>query len=128
MKEIDTPRAPKAVGHYSQATRVGNLIYCSGQISIHPRTNEVMRFDGDAGKQAVQVLKNLAIVLRAAGGKLGNVVKTTVYLTNINDYGLVNAAYAKTFGNHYPARACVQVARLPKNVQVEIDAVAYIEK
>lgn len=127
MKEIDTPHAPKAVGHYSQAVKAGNWMYCSGQISIHPKTNAVLRFDGDVNKQTTQILKNLAAVLKAAGGKLGNVVRTTVYLTNINDYAAANTAYAKVFGNHYPARACVQVARLPKNVQIEIDAVAYIE-
>lgn len=127
MKEIDTPKAPKTVGHYSQAVRAGDWIYCSGQISIHPKTNEILRFDGDVGKQTAQILKNLSAVLKAAGGGLSGVVKTTVYLTNINDYAATNAAYAKAFGNHYPARACVQVARLPKNVQVEIDAVAYVE-
>jgi 2-iminobutanoate/2-iminopropanoate deaminase len=128
MKEIETTQAPKAVGHYSQAMRVDNWIYCSGQISIHPKTNEVLRFDGDASKQTMQILKNLATILRAAGGGLKHVVKTTVYLTNINDYAPTNSVYAKMFGNHYPARACVQVARLPKNVQIEIDAIAYIEE
>lgn len=128
MKEIDTPQAPKAVGHYSQAVKAGNWTYCSGQISINPKSNTILRFDGDVGKQTTLILKNLAAVLKAAGGKLSNVVKTTVYLTNINDYAPMNAAYAKMFGNHYPARACVQVARLPKNVQIEIDAVAYIEE
>lgn len=128
MKEIDTSKAPKAVGHYSQAVRAGNIIYCSGQISINPKTNNILRFDGDVSKQTTQILKNLAAVIRAAGGKLGNVVKTTVYLTNINDYAPMNAAYTKVFGNHYPARACVQVARLPMNVQIEIDAIAYIEE
>ncbi len=127
MKEIDTPRAPRAVGHYSQAVKAGSWIYCSGQISIHPKTNDILRFDGDVGKQTTQILKNLSAVLKAAGGKLGDVVKTTVYLTNINDYAATNTAYAKVFGSHYPARACVQVARLPKNVQIEIDAVAYTE-
>jgi 2-iminobutanoate/2-iminopropanoate deaminase len=127
MKEIDSPHAPKAVGHYSQAMKVGSWVYCSGQISLHPKSNELLRFDGDVGKQTQQILKNLAAVLKEAGGNLCNVVKTTVYLTNINDYADMNIAYAKAFGDHYPARACVQVSRLPKGVQIEIDATAYLE-
>lgn len=128
MTEIDTPQAPKAVGPYSQAVKAGHWTYCSGQISIDPKTNDVLHFDGDVSQQTTQLLKNLAAVLQAAGGNLSTVVKTTVYLTNIDDYAAMNAAYAKMFGNHHPARACVQVARLPKNVQIEIDAVAHIEE
>lgn len=128
MTEIDTPQAPKAVGPYSQAVKAGPWTYCSGQISIDPTTNDVLLFDGDVSQQTTQLLHNLAAVLQAAGGNLSNVVKTTVYLTNIDDYAAMNAAYAKMFGNHRPARACVQVARLPKNVQIEIDAVAHIEE
>lgn len=128
MKKIDTSNAPKAIGPYSQAIRAGNWIYCSGQISISPETNEVVLFNGDVGKQTEQVLKNLAAVLEAAGGTLHHVVKTTLFLTDMNDFAAVNAVYAKAFGDHHPARACVQVARLPKNVQIEIDAVAYVEE
>lgn len=119
MKEIDTPHAPKAVGHYSQAVTAGNWVYCSGQISQDP--------SHDVARQADQIFQNLAAVLAAAGSSLNQVVKTTVYLTNMDDYAAANAAYARAFGDHRPARACVQVARLPKDVQIEIDAVAYIE-
>lgn len=128
MQEIATPDAPKAVGHYSQAVRVDHWIYCSGQISISPKTNEVLLFDGDASKQAEQILQNLATVLQAAGGGLHHVVKTTLYLTNMNDFAAINMVYAKQFAAHRPARACVQVVQLPKNVQVEIDAIAYVEE
>ncbi len=127
MKKIISPNAPKAIGPYSQAMRAGNWVYCSGQIPIVPETNEVQLFDGDVGKQTEQILKNLSAVLEAAGCTLHHVVKTTVYLTNMNDFAAVNAAYGTAFGDHHPARACVQVARLPKEVQVEIDAVACIE-
>lgn len=117
MKPIETTYAPKAVGPYSQAIRAGNWVYCSGQISQ----------DGDVAQQTTQVLKNLAAVLEAAGCTLSNVVKTTVYLADMNDFAAVNTIYANAFGDHRPARACVQVARLPKDVRVEMDAVAYLE-
>jgi 2-iminobutanoate/2-iminopropanoate deaminase len=117
MKTIETPNAPRAVGPYSQAIQVDNWVYCSGQISQ----------EGDVTHQTEQILKNLSAVLAAAGCTLNQVVKTTVYLADMNDFAAMNAAYAKVFGTHRPARACVQAARLPKEVQVEIDAVAYIE-
>lgn len=127
MKEIDSPHAPKAIGPYSQAIHAGNWVYCSGQIPITPETNDVTLFSGDVGKQTELVLKNLTAVLNAAGCTLQHVVKTTLYLTNMADFAAVNAVYAQAFGDHHPARACVQVARLPKDVQIEIDAIAYLE-
>lgn len=116
MKPITTPNAPQAVGPYSQAIQVDNWVYCSGQISQ----------EGNVAQQTTQILKNLAAVLAAAGASLNNVVKTTVYLTDMNDFAAMNEAYAQAFGTHRPARACIQAARLPKDVQVEIDAVAHL--
>lgn len=118
MREIESDNAPKAVGHYSQAICAGNWVYCSGQISQ----------EGNVAQQTAQILKNLATVLAAAGGALNNIVKTTVYLTDMNDFATMNEAYAQGFGSHRPARACVQVARLPKDVQVEMDAIAYVKE
>lgn len=126
MKKIETSRAPKAVGHYVQAIHAGNWIYCSGQLSIHPETNQLLQFDGDVHKQTVQILKNLSAVLEAAGASLNHVVKVTVYLTNINDFISMNLAFDEVFGDHYPTRSCVQVAGLPKGMPVEIDAIAYL--
>lgn len=124
MQCIHTMNAPQAVGPYSQAVRVDGWIYCSGQIAIDPATNQLV--PGDAAAQAQRVLANLAAVLGAAGASLHHVVKTTVYLKNMDDFAAVNAVYAEAFGDHRPARACVEVARLPKEVAVEIDAVAYV--
>lgn len=126
MAYITTEHAPQAVGPYSQAVRVGDLLFCSGQISIDPSTNQVQSFDGDVGKQTELVLRNLSAVLTAGGSALGAVVKTTVYLKDMNEFAAMNAAYARAFGAHRPARACVEVAGLPKDVLVEIDAIAAI--
>ena len=123
---IASERAPKAIGPYSQAVRVGNVVYCSGQIPIDPATGDVRCFDGDVAQQTTLVLNNLAAVIADAGGTLQQVVKTTVYLTNMDDFPVMNAAYAAAFGTHKPARATVQVTRLPKDVAVEIDAIVIL--
>lgn len=124
MKLVNTDKAPKAVGPYSQAVRAGNMLFCSGQIPIDPSTNELKLFDGDAAKQAELVLNNLKAVLASEGLTMNNVVKTGVFLKSMGDFASVNEVYAAYFGDHKPARACVEVARLPKDVLVEIEAIA----
>ena len=127
MQYIHTDQAPAAVGPYSQAVRVGNTIYCSGQIPIDPATNELTLFDGDVAKQTDLVLKNLMAVLASEGLTLKNVVKTGVFLKDMGDFAHMNEIYGAHFGDHKPARACVAVACLPKNVSVEIEAIAVAE-
>lgn len=126
FKIVSTKNAPAAVGPYSQAIRAGDFIFCSGQIPIEPASGELKLFGGDAAQQTKVVISNLKAVLESEGLSLGNVVKTTVYLQNMNDFSKVNEVYAASFGDHKPARACVEVARLPKGVSVEIDAIALI--
>ena len=119
---ISTSNAPAAIGPYSQAVGWGGLIFVSGQIPIDPATGQVV--GDDAGAQTERVLKNLAAILEAAGSSLGQVVKTTVYLRDLNDFARMNEVYARFFGEQPPARATVQVARLPRDVSVEIEVVA----
>jgi 2-iminobutanoate/2-iminopropanoate deaminase len=119
---ISTSKAPAAIGPYCQAARWGDLIFVSGQIPIDPATGQVIV--GDVAEQTEQVLKNLAAILEAAGANLGQVLKTTVYLRDLNDFGKMNEVYARFFSNQPPARATVQVARLPRDVSVEIEAIA----
>ncbi|MCS7309370.1 MAG: RidA family protein [Armatimonadota bacterium] len=122
---IVTTEAPAAIGPYSQAIRVGNLVFVSGQIPLHPQTGEIV---GDtAAEQARQVLQNLQAVLQAAGASLQDVVKTTIFLTDLGQFAAVNAVYAEFFPSEPPARSTVQVAALPRGVQVEIEAVAVVE-
>lgn len=127
MKFVSTDTAPKAVGPYSQAVRTGNTLFLSGQIPIDPKTNELALFDGDAAKQADLVLNNLKAVLASEGLTLKNVVKTGVFLKDLSDFAKVNEIYASHFGEHRPARACIQAAALPKGVGVEIEAIAVYE-
>jgi 2-iminobutanoate/2-iminopropanoate deaminase len=115
--------APQAVGPYSQGIKVANFIFCSGQIPVDPKTGQVV--GGDVAAQTDRVLQNLAAVLDATGGGLFHIVKTTVFLKNMDDFEAMNAAYAKHFPLNPPARSTVEVARLPKDVLVEIDAIAY---
>jgi len=122
MEIVSTPDAPKAIGPYSQAVVVGNLVFTAGQIALDPARMEVI--DGGTAEQTDRVLRNLAAVLEAAGCSLGDVVKTTVYLLDMGDFPIMNEVYARHFGDHRPARSAVQAARLPKDVRVEIDAVA----
>jgi len=123
---IHSDNAPKAIGPYSQAIRVdaGKMIFCSGQVPLVPAT---MEFNSqDVVEQTHQVMKNLEAVLAAAGAKFENVVRTTIFLTNLGDFAKVNEAYGKYFPANPPARATVQVAALPKGAQVEIDCIAVI--
>ena len=122
MKEIvQTPDAPAAIGPYSQAVRFGNLVVTSGQI---PLTAAGELVEGDVEAQTRQVIANLRAVLRAAGTDLDRVVKTTVFLADMNEFAAMNAVYAEYFQAPYPARSTVQVARLPRDVRVEIEALA----
>jgi len=122
INPVATDQAPGAIGPYSQAVVVDGWAFCSGQIPIDPATGELV--GGDIGTQTDQVLKNLSAVLDAAGGGLDRVVKTTVFLADMGDFAGMNEVYAKHFGEHRPARAAVAVRTLPKNVDVEIEAVA----
>lgn len=124
MEIIKTPQAPEAIGPYSQAVTAGDFIFCSGQIPLDPETMTVV---GESpAEQTSQVLKNLSEVLKAAGSGLNNVLKTTVFLKDMNDFVEMNEIYSKFFGDHKPARATVEVARLPKDVLVEIECVAQV--
>jgi len=120
---ISTNNAPAAIGPYSQAIKVGNLVFISGQIPIIPATGEILR--GDIKLQTRQVLENLKNILEAAGSSLDNVVKTTVFMKDLNDYTAINDVYKEFFANKPPARAAVQAARLPRDVGVEIEAIAF---
>ena len=124
MNLISTPSAPKAVGPYSQAIVAGGLVFCSGQLGLDPATGTFAATD-TAG-QARQVLQNLAAVLEAAGSGLRQVVKTTVFLADMNDFTVMNAEYEKAFGEHKPARSTVEVKRLPKDARVEIECIAVV--
>ena len=121
-KVIMTDRAPAPVGPYSQAIEVDGNLYCSGQISIDPSSGEV--FTGDIQKQAQMVMKNVEAVLAAADMTFGNVVKTTIFLTDMADFAKVNEVYASCFTAEPPARSCVAVASLPKGVNVEVEVLA----
>ena len=125
MKEvITTENAPGAIGPYSQAVKAGNMVFCSGQIPIDPQTGEFV--SNNVAEQTRQVLKNLSAVLEAAGTDLNNVVKTTVFLADMNDFTEMNNIYAEFFSENKPARATVQAARLPKDARVEIECVAVV--
>lgn len=121
---ISTPHAPAAIGPYSQAVRSGNLLFLSGQIPLDPATGQLI--PGDITAQTERVLKNLAAILEAAGSGLGKVLKTTVYLKDLAEFGRMNDVYGKFFGEEPPARATVEVARLPRDAAIEIDLVAEI--
>jgi 2-iminobutanoate/2-iminopropanoate deaminase len=126
VKEIiATERAPRAIGPYSQAVRAGNLLFASGQIPIDPSTGEFVA--GGIAEQTEQVMKNLSAVLEAAGLSLGNVVKTTVFLADMDDFTAMNEVYGRFFGENPPARATVQAGRLPRDAKVEIEATAVVD-
>ena len=122
---VSTPSAPKAIGPYSQAIRAGNLLFVSGQIPLDPATGALV--GGDIAAQTRRVLQNLAAILEAAGSSFGQVAKTTVFLQDMNEFVAMNEVYAEFFPAPAPARATVQVARLPKDVKVEIELVAVVE-
>ncbi len=119
---ISTDKAPAAIGPYSQAIEVNGMVYTSGVIPINPTTGELV--SGPAEVQADQAISNLAALLEAAGTSMANVVKTVVFIKNMDDFGKINEVYAKYFPAPYPARSCVEVARLPKDVAIEIEAIA----
>ncbi|RME55683.1 MAG: RidA family protein [Deltaproteobacteria bacterium] len=119
---ISTDRAPAAIGPYSQAIRAGNLVFTAGQIPIDPQRGELV--EGDITAQTEVVLKNLAAVLEAAGSSLDRAVKVTVFLADMNDFAKMNEVYARYFSGSKPSRSTVEVARLPKDVRVEIDVIA----
>ena len=123
---ITTDMAPKAIGPYSQAVKVDGFIFVSGQIPVDPVTNDVIKEDITA--QTRQVLKNISSILEAAGAGLHDVVKTTVYLKDLKEFGAINRIYREFFTAPFPARATVEVTSLPKGVGVEIDAVAVVSK
>ena len=126
IEPIETNSAPKPVGPYNQAVSVENWLYCSGQIALDPSTG-VMIGNGNIEEETRQVLKNLMAVVEAAGGESSNVIRTTIYLTDLNDFAKVNAIYAETFGGSAsPARACVEVSNLPKGGKIEVDCVAWL--
>jgi 2-iminobutanoate/2-iminopropanoate deaminase len=122
---VQTDRAPAAIGPYSQAVKVGSLVFCSGQIAIDPATGALV--DGGVEAEARQVLHNLGEVLRAAGASFDEVVRTTIYLCDLGDFQSVNAIYAEHFPGVAPARATVEVSALPRGARVEIDAIAHLE-
>ncbi len=122
---ISSENAPKAVGPYSHAVAVGNLLFTSGQIGIRPSTGAVA--EGGVREQAMQVFENLRAVLAEAGADFTDVIKATVFLTDLNDFAAVNEVYASYFDGGFPARSCVEVSRLPKDVDVEIEMIAILK-
>jgi 2-iminobutanoate/2-iminopropanoate deaminase len=124
---VTTPDAPKAIGPYAQAvSATGRMVFCSGQIPLDPKTGEIVGA-GDVREQTERVMQNLAAVLKAAGATLSHVTKTTIFLTDLQDFAAVNEVYARHVGADPPARATVQVAGLPRGASVEIEAIAVVE-
>lgn len=121
---VSSPDAPSAMGAYSPAIRAGNLLFVSGQIPIEPKSGTLLT--GDITEQAEQVMRNITALLKAAGADFHNVVRTTVYLQDMNDFAGMNAVYSKHIVDPPPARATVQVARLPRDVKIEIDVIAVL--
>lgn len=122
---IQTTNAPAAVGPYSQGIKAGNTIYVSGQLPINPATGELYN-GGDIKEETKISLMNVKAILEESGASLKDVVKCTVYIKDMNQFGLINEMYAEVFGETKPARACIEVARLPKDANVEIDAIAVV--
>lgn len=125
LKRISTPNAPGAIGPYSQALGAGDFLFLSGQIALNPSTGEIV--DGGIAEQTHQVLKNIGAVLAAAGSSYAQVVKTTVFLQDMADFGTMNEIYGTYFAAPAPARSTVQAAALPRNVRVEIDCIAHLK-
>ena len=121
---VSTQAAPAAIGPYSQAVRAGDFLFVSGQIPLDPATGTLV--DADVRTQTRRVLENLSAIVSAGGASLGHVVKTTVYLADMNDFAAMNEVYATFFSTPAPARATVQVGRLPRDVKIEIDAVVHL--
>ncbi|MBO0472748.1 hypothetical protein IGL98_001819 [Enterococcus sp. DIV0840] len=126
MKSIQTDKAPKAIGPYVQGNIVNGLLFASGQVPLSPETGEVV--GTTIGEQAEQVLKNIAAILEEVGSDFDHVVKTTCFLKNMNDFAAFNDVYAGAFTNQLPARSAVEVARLPKDVLIEIEIIAAVNE
>jgi len=124
-KIISSQKAPAAIGPYSQAVKAGNLVYTSGMLPIDPSSGQIV--EGDIKAQTEQVLKNLLEVFKASGACANDVIKTTVYLKDMNDFAQMNEVYKKYFTENFPARTCVEVARLPKDALVEIECMLFVE-
>ncbi|HTC64309.1 MAG TPA: RidA family protein [Candidatus Saccharimonadales bacterium] len=124
IETVATDRGPKAIGPYSQAVRANGFVFLSGQIPLDPKTQQIV--EGDVTVQTERVMENLKGVVEAAGSSLHHVVKTTVFLADMNDFAAMNEVYARYFTANAPARSTVEVARLPKNVRVEIDLIALL--
>jgi 2-iminobutanoate/2-iminopropanoate deaminase len=124
IETIATDHGPKAIGPYSQAVRANGFVFLSGQIPLDPKTQQVV--EGDIAAQTERVLENLKGVVEAAGSSIQRVVKTTVFLADMNDFAAMNEVYSRYFSAHKPARSTVEVSRLPRNVRVEIDLVALV--
>lgn len=124
MKQIKTDNAPQAIGPYSQAIVSNGTVYCSGQIPIDPKTGDIVE---GVENQAHQVFTNIKNLLEAAGTNIDNVIKTTVFIKDMNDFAKINEIYAQYFTEPYPARSCVEVARLPKDVLLETEVIAQIK-
>ena len=124
IETVATDRGPKAIGPYSQAIRANGFVFLSGQIPLDPKTQQVV--EGDIAVQTERVLENLKGVVEAAGSSLQHAIKTTVFLTDMNDFPAMNEVYGRYFSAHPPARSTVEVSRLPRNVRVEIDLVALL--
>lgn len=124
LSRVETEQAPAAIGPYSQAIVAGNLVFTAGQIPLDPATMQIV--EGDVAAQTTRVMENVKAVLESAGASLATVVKTTVFLSDMNDFAAMNEVYGRYFGAHRPARSTVQAARLPRDVKVEIDTIAVV--
>jgi 2-iminobutanoate/2-iminopropanoate deaminase len=124
FQQVQTDQAPSAIGPYSQAMIANGLVFTAGQIPLDPASMQLV--EGDIAEQTERVMQNVAAVLQAAGADLSTVVKTTVFLRDMNDFAAMNEVYGKHFGSHKPARSTVQVARLPRDVAVEIEVIAVV--
>lgn len=125
-KTVSTEKAPAAIGPYSQAVVAGNIVFTSGQIPIDPSSGEIVA--GGIEAQARQVMNNIIEVLKAAGSDINSVVKTVLFIKDMNDFHVINRVYSEYFKEPYPARSCIQAARLPRDVGIEMEAVAIIDK
>jgi 2-iminobutanoate/2-iminopropanoate deaminase len=126
LKAIVTKNAPAAIGPYSQAVQAGNLLFCSGQIPLDPFSGEIV--EGDIRRQAEQVMGNIAAVLAATGAGFSDVIKATIYLVDMNDFGVVNEVYGSCFSEHKPARSTVAVKALPRGALLEIEVIASLDQ
>jgi 2-iminobutanoate/2-iminopropanoate deaminase len=124
LKRVETSAAPAAIGPYSQGISVANLVFTAGQIPLDPATMQVV--GSTIQEQTDRVMRNLSGILEAAGASLSTVVKTTVFLADMNEFGAMNEVYSRWFGDHKPARSTVQVSRLPKDVKIEVEAIARV--